>query len=486
MTPMSSPVASSFIYHERQLGNLCGVHCVNNLLQGPRYGPGDFAEIGMALDRKEQKLLGETNKMKKASENYDAKGGGHFSLQVLRVALARAGLRLLPAGHPDRKQAMLDPSSAADAFVVQRHNHWLAFRRLSQCWWNLDSLLEKPQFLDAQSLVTCLGCARGGSTDRGNNIFLVAGGQLPIPRPPRGSCVDPAGRSFWHSLHELAPQWVCESNIISSPNHMQYDEEVEQTLASFADAEVKAALALAGGNHAAAMDIVVRARQSIESKLNGSVGRLARALNAAVEAVLQARTTLPQSLARLVSLLCVPSLKMLAEAASRIDCNALADKLLTALSRKAKGWLWTQGVAEAATIAVELLVALPTRSEDPSASSSSESEDSGESDKNAAQPRAPNAREAKEKAAEERALREKMVQFEALDLLCETIEKEGRPCGRPTVSDPGLKARHEAQGLMSKGIKRSVQRPEVVPRNKPKEFTRESSQAHLWTRSGTR
>jgi len=177
---------------------------------------------------------------------------------------------------------------------------------------------------------------------------------------------------------------------------------------------------------------------------------------------------------------------MLAEAASRIDCNALADKLLTALSRKAKGWLWTQGVAEAATIAVELLVALPTRSEDPSASSSSESEDSGESDKNAAQPRAPNAREAKEKAAEERALREKMVQFEALDLLCETIEKEGRPCGRPPVSDPGLKARHEAQGLMSKGIKRSVQRPEVVPRNKPKEFTRESSQAHLWTRSGTR
>merc|ERR1719326_2532235 len=55
--PTRAMSRQTYIYHERQLGALCGVHCVNNLLQGPRFGPGDLAEIGVRLDKKEQRLL---------------------------------------------------------------------------------------------------------------------------------------------------------------------------------------------------------------------------------------------------------------------------------------------------------------------------------------------------------------------------------------------------------------------------------------------
>lgn len=116
----------AYVYHERQLGNLCGVHCVNNLLQGPRFGPGDLAEIAARLDRKEQRLLrGNSGASREASpkspcgsrrgarawgsaggctfsENFDdSADGGNFSIQVLRIALARAGLKIVPAEHPD-------------------------------------------------------------------------------------------------------------------------------------------------------------------------------------------------------------------------------------------------------------------------------------------------------------------------------------------------------------------------------------------------
>ena len=37
------------VYHEKQLSALCGVHALNNLLQGPYFGAGDLAELGARL-----------------------------------------------------------------------------------------------------------------------------------------------------------------------------------------------------------------------------------------------------------------------------------------------------------------------------------------------------------------------------------------------------------------------------------------------------
>ena len=48
-----------FIYHEKQVSALCGVHALNNLLQGSYYGAGDLADVARALDARELALLTE-------------------------------------------------------------------------------------------------------------------------------------------------------------------------------------------------------------------------------------------------------------------------------------------------------------------------------------------------------------------------------------------------------------------------------------------
>ena len=50
---------SESIYHEKQLSALCGVHALNNLLQGPYYGAGDLADVARAIDARELALLSE-------------------------------------------------------------------------------------------------------------------------------------------------------------------------------------------------------------------------------------------------------------------------------------------------------------------------------------------------------------------------------------------------------------------------------------------
>ena len=48
-----------YIYFEKQGGDMmCGVHSVNALLQGPVFDEVKMSQIGLALDKEEQELLG--------------------------------------------------------------------------------------------------------------------------------------------------------------------------------------------------------------------------------------------------------------------------------------------------------------------------------------------------------------------------------------------------------------------------------------------
>jgi ataxin-3 len=45
------------IYFEKQSNDrLCGVHCLNSLLQGPYFDPVTLSEIGLRLDQMENEL----------------------------------------------------------------------------------------------------------------------------------------------------------------------------------------------------------------------------------------------------------------------------------------------------------------------------------------------------------------------------------------------------------------------------------------------
>lgn len=78
----------SYVYHERQEAALCGVHCLNTLLQGAYFGPTDLGEIARNFDENEQQLMlemGETNDFLKymAEESGNVSDSGFFSVQVL-------------------------------------------------------------------------------------------------------------------------------------------------------------------------------------------------------------------------------------------------------------------------------------------------------------------------------------------------------------------------------------------------------------------
>lgn len=187
------------IYHERQLGHLCGVHCLNNLLQGPHLGPGDLAEIGAKLDLEELALLGDEGDSTplRESANVDVSAdGGNFSIQVLVVALRKFHLELVPAKHPDATELMKDPSKAAGAFLCQHKDHWFAVREVAGCWWNLNSTRGRPGHVSHFYLAAWLSQLN----EDGHSIFLVQGAPLPEPAVPDQGV---AGRENFHAVADL-------------------------------------------------------------------------------------------------------------------------------------------------------------------------------------------------------------------------------------------------------------------------------------------
>eukprot|EP00931_Biecheleriopsis_adriatica_P103266 TRINITY_DN78125_c0_g1_i1.p1 TRINITY_DN78125_c0_g1~~TRINITY_DN78125_c0_g1_i1.p1 ORF type:complete len:464 (+),score=122.67 TRINITY_DN78125_c0_g1_i1:75-1394(+) len=191
---------SGYIYHERQLGGLCGVHCLNNLLQGPYFGPGDLAEIGVQLDHQEQALVRQ-NSQGDAPEakpyNVDSSAdGGNFSIQVLSLALKRFKLELMSSRHPDAKQRMKDPASAAEAFLCQYRDHWFAIRQVADCWWNLNSTRKRPAMVGPFYLAAWL--SQLGA--EGYTIFLVMGAP---PEPAKPQSEEEHNLENFHDVFDL-------------------------------------------------------------------------------------------------------------------------------------------------------------------------------------------------------------------------------------------------------------------------------------------
>lgn len=70
---------------------MCGVHCINSLLQGPYFDEVQMAQIAMALDEEEQRLFGgvsaDSKGLRKGQTSHNVAMDGNFSIQVLQKAL---------------------------------------------------------------------------------------------------------------------------------------------------------------------------------------------------------------------------------------------------------------------------------------------------------------------------------------------------------------------------------------------------------------
>lgn len=187
----------TWLYHEKQVAALCGVHCLNTLLQGPYFTELDLAEIAHQLDALERQVMEESGVDSVDYLKYMAEDSGNvaadgmFSIQVLSKALQSWGLQAISLDAPEGAIATYEPQRE-QAYICNLEVHWFTIRQVDGDWWNFNSLFTAPQHTSAFHLAAFLGSLR----EQGYTIFVVRG-TLPEPHARSESTSRLAGPGQW-------------------------------------------------------------------------------------------------------------------------------------------------------------------------------------------------------------------------------------------------------------------------------------------------
>ncbi|KAK9820299.1 hypothetical protein WJX72_008715 [[Myrmecia] bisecta] len=157
---------SVLLYHEKQEAALCGVHCLNTLLQAPIWSAYDLSQIAHDLDQQERELM-EPGWLEDSGNVDDS---GMFSIQVLSKALSVWGLACESMESPEMRHVWDHPEHET-AFLCNLQLHWFTVRIIQGSWWNFNSLFPAPQPLSAFHLCSFLGTLK----EQGYTIFAVRG-----------------------------------------------------------------------------------------------------------------------------------------------------------------------------------------------------------------------------------------------------------------------------------------------------------------------
>jgi len=187
-TSPTSIASSPVLYHERQVGRLCGMHCVNNILQRRAYEPFDFQRWEAQIEDQEAALTWWS--FPHLFRCFCATvGGADFSVGSVELALADAGLELQWF---DRRRKLCelkldDPclvgiivnlqDKKKSCFEDDSDRHWLSVLRTDgKDFYNLDSRLSRPSLLgEAEATISWL---QGALANEGSLVFRV---RSPVP-----------------------------------------------------------------------------------------------------------------------------------------------------------------------------------------------------------------------------------------------------------------------------------------------------------------
>lgn len=191
------------IYHEKQVGSMCGQHCLNNLLQGPYFSAGDLSDVAADLDKAERELMlsagMDTAEAQRflAEDSGNVDDAGNFSIQVLNTALMRshnlqlvqdsASLRrALQAIDGDRASgggsSMTTPAATptladeCEGLVLNLSAHWYAIRLVFGEYYDINSTLKAPKRISRFFLTAYIAQLQA----EGWSVFTVQG-TLPHP-----------------------------------------------------------------------------------------------------------------------------------------------------------------------------------------------------------------------------------------------------------------------------------------------------------------
>ena len=155
------PTMFEGLYHEKQIGALCAVHAMNNLVQERRFDEVELAAVARDLDEAERALLGGGPR----GESQNVRSDGFFSVQVIVTALQRVGLE-----SSQDSRAVKDPAQET-GFIFNRREHWFALRRLGSHWFDLNSMHRAPKAMSQTHLALFFQAHQ----DMGYSIFAVRG-----------------------------------------------------------------------------------------------------------------------------------------------------------------------------------------------------------------------------------------------------------------------------------------------------------------------
>ncbi|KAJ6922485.1 ataxin-3 [Populus alba x Populus x berolinensis] len=216
------------LYHEVQEAELCAVHCVNTVLQGPFFSEFDLAALASDLDSKERQMMQEGNFITSSvgdylsAESHNVSLGGDFSIQVLQKALEVWDLQVIAFDSPVAEHAQIDPD-LGNAFICHLHDHWFCIRKVNGEWYNFDSLYAAPQHLSKFYLAACMDSLK----DSGWSIFLVIGN---FPKEfPIASSEAPNGYGQWLSPED-AEKITKSCNTTESPQTIDSTQQAYQEL----------------------------------------------------------------------------------------------------------------------------------------------------------------------------------------------------------------------------------------------------------------
>lgn len=138
----------------QQDGSLCAQHCLNSLLQGAYFTAVDLGSLASRLDEEEREQMAEggidtedyRTFLQQPSSNMD--DSGYFSVQVISSALQVWGLELVPYCSEDKRaKTALENPSQMQAFICNYKDHWFTIRKIGKQWFNLNSLLTRPELI---------------------------------------------------------------------------------------------------------------------------------------------------------------------------------------------------------------------------------------------------------------------------------------------------------------------------------------------------
>mmetsp|Transcript_165462 Transcript_165462/g.525935 ORF Transcript_165462/g.525935 Transcript_165462/m.525935 type:complete len:735 (-) Transcript_165462:136-2340(-) len=199
-----------WLYHERQVGAMCALHCLNNLLQGPYFDETGLREVTKELDQQEQALTEGLG-----LDEGNARTDGYFNVQVMQVLLARLGLEMELFRNPSSWATEgVDPSEEV-AFILNRRMHWFTALKVRGQWFDLNSRLRHPQRYELQDLRDQMS----GFMSEGWTVFVVRGDFSALwgEARPLPAAVEAGRRAFGPAQASMRRR--CFSNLKTFTRH---------------------------------------------------------------------------------------------------------------------------------------------------------------------------------------------------------------------------------------------------------------------------